>query len=93
MWPNARISVMGGEQAATVLATITKNQRQREGREVGTTCIKICFVDEQNWYISDAHKFVNFSIKHDINLFLLNYCNLNFPFCYLRLRFLISEST
>ena len=34
MWPNARISVMGGEQAATVLATITKNQRKREGKEV-----------------------------------------------------------
>ena len=34
MWPNARISVMGGEQAATVLATITKNQKQREGKEV-----------------------------------------------------------
>uniref|UniRef100_A0A8C9RWL8 Methylcrotonoyl-CoA carboxylase beta chain, mitochondrial n=1 Tax=Scleropages formosus TaxID=113540 RepID=A0A8C9RWL8_SCLFO len=34
MWPNARISVMGGEQAATVLATITKDQRAREGKEV-----------------------------------------------------------
>uniref|UniRef100_A0A4W3HT12 Methylcrotonoyl-CoA carboxylase beta chain, mitochondrial n=1 Tax=Callorhinchus milii TaxID=7868 RepID=A0A4W3HT12_CALMI len=33
MWPNARISVMGGEQAATVLATITKDQRGREGKE------------------------------------------------------------
>ncbi|XP_078420394.1 methylcrotonoyl-CoA carboxylase beta chain, mitochondrial [Cetorhinus maximus] len=33
MWPNARISVMGGEQAATVLATITKDQRTREGKE------------------------------------------------------------
>lgn len=32
MWPNARISVMGGEQAATVLATITKDQREREGK-------------------------------------------------------------
>jgi len=32
MWPNARISVMGGEQAATVLATITKDQKQREGK-------------------------------------------------------------
>lgn len=32
MWPNARISVMGGEQAATVLAMITKNQREREGK-------------------------------------------------------------
>ncbi|CAB4005801.1 methylcrotonoyl- carboxylase beta chain, mitochondrial, partial [Paramuricea clavata] len=33
MWPNARISVMGGEQAATVLATITKGQKEREGKE------------------------------------------------------------
>ncbi|CAK8685505.1 unnamed protein product [Clavelina lepadiformis] len=32
MWPNARISVMGGEQAATVLATITRDQRMREGK-------------------------------------------------------------
>ncbi|MGH0168916.1 UNVERIFIED_CONTAM: hypothetical protein FKN15_005466 [Acipenser sinensis] len=33
MWPNARISVMGGEQAATVLATITKDQKAREGKQ------------------------------------------------------------
>lgn len=33
MWPNARISVMGGEQAATVLATITKDQKARDGKE------------------------------------------------------------
>jgi 3-methylcrotonyl-CoA carboxylase beta subunit len=26
MWPNARISVMGGEQAASVLATIRRDQ-------------------------------------------------------------------
>ncbi|HCJ62268.1 MAG TPA: methylcrotonoyl-CoA carboxylase, partial [Alphaproteobacteria bacterium] len=26
MWPNARISVMGGEQAATVLATVKRAQ-------------------------------------------------------------------
>merc|ERR1712241_512087 len=32
MWPNARISVMGGEQAANVLATITAEQRKREGK-------------------------------------------------------------
>lgn len=36
MWPNSRISVMGGEQAATVLATITKDQRAREGKKVMT---------------------------------------------------------
>ena len=35
MWPNARISVMGGEQAGTVLATITRDQRAREGKQVG----------------------------------------------------------
>jgi len=33
MWPNSRISVMGGEQAAGVLATITQQQRLREGKE------------------------------------------------------------
>ncbi len=32
MWPNARISVMGGEQAANVLLTIKQDQLQREGR-------------------------------------------------------------
>ena len=33
-WPNARISVMGGEQAANVLAQITKDQRAKEGKQV-----------------------------------------------------------
>jgi 3-methylcrotonyl-CoA carboxylase beta subunit len=32
MWPNARISVMGGEQAANVLLTIKLEQQTREGR-------------------------------------------------------------
>jgi acetyl-CoA carboxylase carboxyltransferase component len=31
MWPNARISVMGGEQAASVLATVKRDQLAREG--------------------------------------------------------------
>ena len=31
MWPNARISVMGGEQAAGVLATVKKDQLARDG--------------------------------------------------------------
>ncbi|RPJ76595.1 MAG: methylcrotonoyl-CoA carboxylase, partial [Acidobacteria bacterium] len=34
MWPNARISVMGGEQAASVLATVKRDQLAREGREM-----------------------------------------------------------
>jgi acetyl-CoA carboxylase carboxyltransferase component len=32
MWPNARISVMGGEQAANVLLTIKQDQLSREGK-------------------------------------------------------------
>jgi 3-methylcrotonyl-CoA carboxylase beta subunit len=32
MWPNARISVMGGEQAAGVLVTVNQEQAAREGR-------------------------------------------------------------
>jgi 3-methylcrotonyl-CoA carboxylase beta subunit/propionyl-CoA carboxylase len=35
MWPNARISVMGGEQAAGVLATVKREQLAREGRMLG----------------------------------------------------------
>ncbi|TKR68024.1 hypothetical protein L596_024074 [Steinernema carpocapsae] len=33
MWPNARISVMGGEQAANVLAQVQRDRRAREKRE------------------------------------------------------------
>ena len=32
-WPNARTSVMGGEQAATVLATIRRDQLQAAGKD------------------------------------------------------------
>ncbi len=32
MWPNSRISVMGGEQAAGVLTTVKRDQLAREGR-------------------------------------------------------------
>ncbi|HJM44718.1 MAG TPA: carboxyl transferase domain-containing protein [Candidatus Poseidoniaceae archaeon] len=34
MWPNARISVMGGAQAAGVLSTVKSDQLQREGKPV-----------------------------------------------------------
>lgn len=33
MWPNARISVMGGEQAATVLAMVKREGFERKGEE------------------------------------------------------------
>jgi 3-methylcrotonyl-CoA carboxylase beta subunit len=32
MWPNARISVMGGEQAANVLATVTRDSKAKKGQ-------------------------------------------------------------
>ncbi len=32
MWPNARISVMGGEQAASVLATVKRDNFEAEGK-------------------------------------------------------------
>ena len=31
-WPNSRISVMGGPQAADVLSTVKQDQREREGK-------------------------------------------------------------
>jgi len=34
MWPNARISVMGGSQAAGVLLTVKRDQMWREGKEL-----------------------------------------------------------
>ncbi len=43
MWPNGRISVMGGEQAAGVLVTVKRDQRAREGHtldEAGQAAIR-----------------------------------------------------
>jgi 3-methylcrotonyl-CoA carboxylase beta subunit len=36
MWPNARISVMGGEQAASVLATVRREGLERSGKSWST---------------------------------------------------------
>jgi len=33
MWPNARISVMGGEEAASVLATVRRKKKKRQGED------------------------------------------------------------
>ena len=33
MWPNARISVMGGEQAASVLATVKQDNYAKKGKK------------------------------------------------------------
>jgi acetyl-CoA carboxylase carboxyltransferase component len=37
MWPNARISVMGGEQAANVLATVKEQQLAQKGEQLSET--------------------------------------------------------
>jgi 3-methylcrotonyl-CoA carboxylase beta subunit len=42
-WPNARISVMGGEQAADVLATVKDDQRVREGQTKMTDSERTAF--------------------------------------------------
>ena len=40
MWPNAKISVMGGEQAATVLTTVKEDQYKAMGKKVPIDEIK-----------------------------------------------------
>ena len=61
MWPNARISVMGGEQAAGVLTTVKRDQLAREGkkltgdeeREIADPVLKK-YEEEGNPYYSTA---------------------------------------
>ena len=38
MWPNSRISVMGGEQAASVLATVMRDNMDRAGKVRACWC-------------------------------------------------------
>ncbi|HET8816305.1 MAG TPA: carboxyl transferase domain-containing protein, partial [Pseudidiomarina sp.] len=40
MWPNARISVMGGEQAAGVMAQVTKDNLARQNKTLSATAEK-----------------------------------------------------
>lgn len=61
MWPNARISVMGGEQAASVLATVRREQLSSQGIEwpseeedVFKTPIRDQYEVEGNPYYSTA---------------------------------------
>ncbi|RDI43739.1 carboxyl transferase domain-containing protein [Aquicella lusitana] len=41
MWPNARIAVMGGEQAASVLAQVTREKKKRHGESWSTDDEKV----------------------------------------------------
>ena len=40
MWPNARISVMGGDQAANVMATIKSDQAKQDGKKLSEDELK-----------------------------------------------------
>ena len=51
MWPNARISVMGGEQAASVLSTV---RRDAEGEEEFKERIRAQYEEQGNPYYSTA---------------------------------------
>ncbi|CAM5187860.1 3-methylcrotonyl-CoA carboxylase beta subunit OS=Castellaniella defragrans OX=75697 GN=HNR28_002199 PE=4 SV=1 [Castellaniella defragrans] len=61
MWPNARISVMGGEQAASVLATVRRDSVERKGghwsaeeEEAFKTSIRAQYEHEGHAYYSTA---------------------------------------
>ncbi len=61
MWPHARISVMGGDQAAAVLLTVKQDQLRREGRQLSpeeeealVSPILAKYEEEGNAYYSTA---------------------------------------
>jgi 3-methylcrotonyl-CoA carboxylase beta subunit len=61
MWPNARISVMGGDQAANVLATVRRDQAEDRGQEWSAEAeesfkepIRAQYEDQGNPYYSTA---------------------------------------
>ena len=61
MWPNARISVMGGEQAASVLATVRRDQFEARGEDWAAEAeeqfkapIREQYEDQGNPYYSTA---------------------------------------
>jgi 3-methylcrotonyl-CoA carboxylase beta subunit len=61
MWPNARISVMGGDQAANVLATVRRDQAEARGQDWSAEAeeefkapIRAQYEDQGNPYYSTA---------------------------------------
>jgi 3-methylcrotonyl-CoA carboxylase beta subunit len=54
MWPNARLSVMGGEQAASVLATVRGNFASREEEEAFKNPIREQYEHQGNPYYTTA---------------------------------------
>uniref|UniRef100_A0A8C9G5N0 methylcrotonoyl-CoA carboxylase n=1 Tax=Pavo cristatus TaxID=9049 RepID=A0A8C9G5N0_PAVCR len=81
VWPNARISVMGGEQAATVLATIAKDQKAREGKQLSKADEEALkepiirrFEEEGNPYYSSWHPGVLLPVENRLEAFLASGC-------------------
>lgn len=57
MWPNARIGVMGGEQAANVLAQVTREKKERLGESFSLdeeTALKTPILDQ---YAKQSHAY------------------------------------
>jgi 3-methylcrotonyl-CoA carboxylase beta subunit len=54
MWPNARISIMGGEQAASVLATVRGDFKSREDEEAFKKPIREQYERQGHPYYSSA---------------------------------------
>lgn len=62
MWPNAHIAVMGGEQAASVLAQVTREKKKRQGQtwsENDEQALKVPllqqYAQQSSAYFSSAH--------------------------------------
>jgi 3-methylcrotonyl-CoA carboxylase beta subunit len=54
MWPNARISIMGGEQAASVLATVRGNFKSKEDEEAFKNPIREQYERQGHPYYASA---------------------------------------
>ena len=57
MWPNARISVMGGEQAASVLAAVRGDQVSGASASVGSASVDGVSVDGASWSAAEEEAF------------------------------------
>jgi 3-methylcrotonyl-CoA carboxylase beta subunit len=57
MWPNSRISVMGGDQAANVLATVKSDQLKTMGKELSTKEIEALRQPILDKYEKEGHPY------------------------------------
>lgn len=57
MWPNARISVMGGEQAASVLATVRRDALERRGEDWSQDAEEAFKAPIRNQYEEQGHPY------------------------------------